>query len=262
METSLARDLMTDEEWAFFEHFILAIRDTNGRKPANHRLVRDGIFWISRTGSPWRDLPEEFGKWSSVYRQFRRWTLAGLWEDILDALNQSRAVPGALQMVDSTVIRAHHQAAGGKRGTPEQGFGRSRGGFSTKIHLRVNAHGLPMRTEITPGQTSDYLGFDLVMADNLPEPKVLLADRGYDADRIRENMNVRNIQPQIPMRKTRKMRVGVDHTLYRLRNMVERCFNKLKNARRVATRYDKTAESFLGFIDITSIRLWFRHLST
>lgn len=107
---------MTDEEWAFFEHFILAIRAAIGRKPANHRLVLDGIFWISRTGSPWRDLPEEFGKWSSVYRQFRRWTLAGLWEDILDALNQSRAVPDALQMVDSTVIRAHHQAAGAKGG--------------------------------------------------------------------------------------------------------------------------------------------------
>ena len=119
-----------------------------------------------------------------------------------------------------------------------------------------------MRTEITPGQTSDYLGFDLVMHDNLPEPKVLLADRGYDADRIRKNMDKRDIITQIPMHKTRKMRVGVDHTLYRLRNMVERCFNKLKNARRVATRYDKTAESFWGFIDITSIRLWIRHLST
>lgn len=64
------------------------------------------------------------------------------------------------------------------------------------------------------------------------------------------------------MRKTRKMRVAVDHTQYRLRNMVERCFNKLKSARRVATRYEKTTESFLGFVDITSIRLWFRHLST
>src|SRR5690606_18196226 len=72
--------------------------------------------------------------------------------------------------------------SGRKRGTPRQGFGRSRGGFTTKIHLRVNAAGLPMRTEITPGQTSDYLGFDLVMVDNLPEPSVLLADRGYDAD--------------------------------------------------------------------------------
>jgi len=119
-----------------------------------------------------------------------------------------------------------------------------------------------MRSDITPGQTSDYLGFDLVMDDNLPEPSVLLADRGYDSDKVRETMEARNVVPVIPMRKSRKLRVAVDRTLYRLRNRVERCFNKLKNARRVATRYDKTAESFLGFIDITSIRLWLRHLST
>lgn len=85
-----------------------------------------------------------------------------------------------------------------------------------------------MRTVTTPGQTSDYLGFDLVMADNLPEPRVLLADRGYDADRILKNMGKRGILTKIPMRKTRKVRVGVDHTLYRLRNMVECSFNKLK----------------------------------
>ena len=107
---------MSDEEWAFFEGFILAVRAPNGRKPTNHRLVLDGIFWIARTGAPWRDLPGEFGKWSSVYRQFRRWTLSGLWEDIMEALNQSGAVPSTLQMIDSTVIRAHHQAAGAKGG--------------------------------------------------------------------------------------------------------------------------------------------------
>lgn len=119
-----------------------------------------------------------------------------------------------------------------------------------------------MRTEITPGQASDYKGFDLVMTDNLPVPSVMLADRGYDADSIRKEMEARDVLTQIPMRKSRKMRVGVDHALYAMRNLVERCFNKLKNARRVATRYDKTAESFLGFVDITSIRLWIRHLST
>ncbi len=119
-----------------------------------------------------------------------------------------------------------------------------------------------MRTEITPGQTSDYGAFDLVMANNLPAPSVLLADRGYDADHIRTNVEHRNALPVIPMRKSRKMWVGVDRSLYRVRNLVERCFNKPKNARRVATRYDRTAKSFLGFIDITSIRLWLRHLST
>ena len=91
------------------------------------------------------------------------------------------------------------------------------------------------------------------------EDSALLADRGYDADKIRDGMEARNVLPVIPMRKSRKKRSGVDRSLYRLRNLVERCFNKLKNARRVAARYDKTPESF---IDITSIRLWIRHLST
>ena len=113
---SLARNLISDDEWAFFEGFIRAVRHPNRRKPTNHRLVLDGIFWIARTGTPWWDLPEEFGKWSSVYRQFRRWTLAGLWKDILDALNHAGTGPDKLQMVDSTVIRAHHHAAGAKGG--------------------------------------------------------------------------------------------------------------------------------------------------
>lgn len=115
-EAILARLLMGDGEWAFFEQFILAIRGRGGRPASNHRLVLDGIFWIARTGAQWRDLPEEFGKWSSVYRQFRRWTLAGLWELILETLNESGAAPPQVQMIDSTIIRAHHQAAGAKGG--------------------------------------------------------------------------------------------------------------------------------------------------
>ena len=116
METGLARDLMSDEEWAFHERFIFAVRAPNGSKHLKQHLVLDGIFWIAQTGSPRRDLPEEFGKWSSVYRQFRRWTLAGHWEQLMDALNESGLGRDALQMIDSTVVRAHHQAAGAKGG--------------------------------------------------------------------------------------------------------------------------------------------------
>lgn len=100
------------------------------------------------------------------------------------------------------------------------------------------------------------------MADKLPSPSVLPADRGDDGDKVREGIEARNVLPVVPMRKSRKKRIGVDRALYRLRIRVERCFNKLKNPRRVGTRCDKTAESFPGFIDITSIRLWLRHLST
>ncbi len=116
----MIRGLMSDEEWAFFEPFVTVRGPGSGRPPRDHRRVLDGIFWIARTGSQWRDLPEFFGKWSSVYRQFRRWTLAGLWEQILEALNESRIVPDALQMIDSTVIRAHHQAAGAKGGLQDR----------------------------------------------------------------------------------------------------------------------------------------------
>ena len=119
-----------------------------------------------------------------------------------------------------------------------------------------------MRTDITPGQTSDYRGFDLVMGDDLPIPGVFVADKGYASDGIRESLYANGRVPVIPMRRSRKIRTSTDWPLFKLRNLVERCFNKLKIFRRVATRYDKTAESYLGFLDIASIRIWVRYLST
>ena len=92
-----------------------------------------------------------------------------------------------------------------------------------------------------------------------PEPKVLLADRGYDADFIREDMETRGGTAIIPTRKNRKVQIPVDDYIYALRNKVERCFNKMKNARRLATRYDKTLSSYLGFVQIVAIRLWTKH---
>ncbi len=156
---------MSDEEWAFSDRFILAARAPNGRKPFNHRLVLEGIFWIARTGAPWRDLPEEFGKWSSVYRQFRRWTLAGLWEEIMDALNHCGAVPDALQMIpshglfanhcraaDSTVIRAHHPLPGwaSRMRSPEREAAGAKGGLRDRVwavptHLPLHDRDPPPR---------------------------------------------------------------------------------------------------------------------
>ena len=119
-----------------------------------------------------------------------------------------------------------------------------------------------MKAEVTGGQVSDYRGYDEVMDHDLPQPKVLMADRGYDSDHIRDDVQRRGGTPIIPARKNRKKPEPIDDFLYALRNLVERCINKLKNARWIATRYDKTAASYLGFIEIASARLWFRHLST
>ena len=111
----------------------------SGRRPKNHRLVLDGIFWIARTGVAWRDLPDYFGKWSSVYRQFRRWTLSGLWELIFDAFNDSGGGNLTLQMIDSTVIRAHHCSAGAKGGLRSRVLG------AQKVALRPKSISASMR---------------------------------------------------------------------------------------------------------------------
>ena len=112
----MIRGRLSDAEWAFFEPFVIERGPKRGRPPADHRRVLDAIFWIAGTGSPWRDLPEEAGKWSSVYRQFLRWTRSGLWDVLLEALAESRAAPDSVQMIDSTIVRAHQHAAGGKGG--------------------------------------------------------------------------------------------------------------------------------------------------
>ena len=88
------------------------------------------------------------------------------------------------------------------------------------------------------------------------DPGILLADRGYDSDAIRQDAWDRGAQPEIPTKRNRLAQYSVNRRVYALRNRVERCFNRLKNSRRVATRYDHTASSFIGFVLLAAIQLW------
>ena len=119
-----------------------------------------------------------------------------------------------------------------------------------------------MKAEITGGEVSDYRGFDTLLDAGLPQAKVMIADKGYDSNGIRDSLEARGATPVIPGRANRKQPIPIDTFIYALRNRIERCFNKLKCSRRLATRYDKTATSYLGFIHIAAARLWFRSLST
>ena len=117
---------------------------------------------------------------------------------------------------------------------------------------------MPVAVDIGPGQSSDFNGAIPLIDAPGPEAKVVLADRGYDSDKIRETLESRDIVPVIPTKRNRKVQIKIDDYIYALRNRIERCINKLKNSRRLATRYDKTADSYLAFVQIASIRLWTR----
>lgn len=109
---------------------------------------------------------------------------------------------------------------------------------------------------MTPGEAHDSTAFADLMAEHDANPEVMLADKGYDSDAIRDDVRARGGTPEIPTKKNRLIQHTVNRPLYATRNKIERFFNRLKNSRRVATRYDHTASSFLGFTKLGSIKQW------
>ena len=138
----------------------------------------------------------------------------------------------------------------------EEALGRSKGGFSTKLHAACDALGNPLRFFITAGQRSDYVkALDLIDGKDM---QALIADKGYDANYVIEAADKVNAKSIIPPRSNRKIYREYDTELYKERNLIERMFNKMKNFRRVATRYDKLAISYIAFVFISAIYLWLK----
>ena len=130
-------------------------------------------------------------------------------------------------------------------------MGRSRGGLTTKIHALTDANGLPLELVLTPGQAADCPAAAKLLG-RLRDGTILLADKAYDADRIRERLSYDGVQAVIPPIPTRARKLPYDHARYRERNRIERFFNKLKHFRRIATRYDKLAKTFFAALCIVS----------
>jgi transposase len=111
---------LTDGQWAALAPHLPPQRAATGRPAKDHRLVVEAILWRLRTGAPWRDLPERYGPWQSVYTRFRRWQRTGAWDRALAALQAAAdargEVDGSLHFLDGSVIRAHPHAAGAKKG--------------------------------------------------------------------------------------------------------------------------------------------------
>jgi transposase len=249
----MSRYDLTDFEWRVIEPLLP--NKPRGVPRVDDRRVLNGIFWVLRSGAPWRDLPERFGPRTTCYNRFARWRKAGVWDRLMDAI--TAAHDGDIQMIDSTSVRAHQQSATAKRGSADHGLGRSRGGLTTKIHVVVDARGLPIRLGLTAGQTHNGQIADTLL-NRLRPRTIVLADKAYDADRIRELIQDQDATPNIPPKSNRRWKPCFSKRLYRERNLIERFFSKLKHFRRVATRYDKLATNFLAMVQLASIRLWLR----
>lgn len=265
---------MTDRQWERLAPLLPPQRPFKGSKGGrpfvDHRRVIDGLLWLDRTGAPWRDIPERYGPFSTLASRFYRWRDQGIWQRILDALQEQADEEGVLDWeihyVDGTVIRAHQHAAGASGSEPEsEALGRSQGGFSTKVHVRAEGQGKPMTFVLTPGQRHEAVAFERLMEQGAVKrpgrgrprlrPRRVVGDKGYSSRKIRQYLRRRGVRMTIP-HKTNERRGRFDRAVYRMRNLVERLINRLKQFRRVATRYEKRGVNYLGMLLLAAIKLW------
>ena len=199
----------------------------------------EGAWYVLRSGCQWRLLPSVYGFWRSVHARFKSWSDRGIWKAVFEFLKNDPDTE--YMMIDATVARAHPCAAGYRKNSQRQeGLGRSKGGFTTKIHARVDALGNPLQFIVTPGQTHDITQAEALTQDL--EGTTIIADKGYDCDDFIDTLTQNGNQTAIPPRSNRKTPRTYDPYLYKERNLIERFFSKIKQFRRIFSRFDKAVE--------------------
>jgi transposase len=248
---------LRNDQWQKIRDFLEECPDVYLGREADSRQFIEAVFWISRTGAPWRDLPTHYGNWNSVYKRFARWCDQGIWEQMHAHFTEDPDMEHLI--LDSTVVRAHPCAAGAAKkngGQAEQALGRSRGGFSTKIHISVDGLGNPLRLILTPGQAGDSPQAADLIADG--DAECIIGDTAYDSDAIRQQIAEMDAEAVIPPHPNRKEPADYDRHRYKERHLVECFINKIKQFRRVFSRFEKLDRRYMGFLQFASTLIWLR----
>ncbi|HMA57468.1 MAG TPA: IS5 family transposase [Pseudolabrys sp.] len=243
---------LDDEQWSRIEPHLP--NDVRGKERVDDRRVISGILHVLKSGCRWKDCPPEYGPHTTVYNRFARWAERGVWERLFKELAH-RGRSTATQMIDSTHVKAHRSASGAKRGEQKQAIGRSRGGRNTKIHALADAKGRLLSILLTGGEAHDCPPAQRLIRRTKAAAK-LLGDKAYDSAELRQWLKRRGTKPVVPNRSSRKQPFSFDRKSYKQRHRIENAFGRLKDFRRIFTRYDRLARNFLASVCLAAAIVW------
>jgi transposase len=211
----------------------------------NLRKTVEGILYRMRVGCPWRDLPRTFGRWNSIFQKFNRWSSKGKLMLVFKALVQEPDLEW--EFIDGSIVKAHQHSAGAAS-EEYQAIGKFKGGNTTKIHMAVDAHGLPIDFEITGGEVHDCkIAPEFI--EKLPDADFTIADKGYDSEEVRDAIRKKSSIPVIPRKSNSKIgNDDIDWCLYKYRHLVENLFARIKHFRGLATRFDKLKRNYSSVV--------------
>jgi transposase len=242
-----------EAQWRRIEDLLPGKPGDPGRTAGDNRLFVNGVLWVLRSGAHWHDLPERYGKWKSVHTRFARWAKRRLGTRIQRSYQRPQErIPHARYYVWFVPTSRPRPEKGG----PKPGSGAIQRRIDQQNPYAADALGRPLRLILTGGQVHD-----IVTAPALLEGidgGAVIADKAYDSNHLRQliaNAGMLAVIPSIP---SRKVPIPHDANLYKHRNRIERCFNKLKHFRRFATRFDRRAAHFLAFIQLACAMIWMR----
>lgn len=223
-------------------------------------LHLEAFFFILRTGVPWRDLPARYGLWKSVYSQFRRWCLCGLWNSLMSWFSQH--AKGIQRHVDGTYIKLHQHGLQGPMHTREQeAIGLSRGGMTTKCLAVVDERGLLCDFSLHGGNCHD-LTAARSMIESFKGVR-FVGDKGFDSQPFREELRRHKAKgstiPRKGLQSLKDQPKPFSRRIYAKRHLVENFFQRMKAHKRLAMRSEKTALSLSGFITFAALLDWLTH---
>lgn len=214
--------------------------------------VLTAILFVLSEGCTWRGIDTPEACWNSVYQYYRRWCREGVWEQVWQAVTPPLA--SKTVFLDASHIKAHGCALNPEGGREFQALGLTKGGWNTKLHAVVDRQGVPRALFLSAGNVADIYHATDVLEELVTLPLcMVVADKGYDCDALRIWLYEHGIAPCIPSKSNRCQPLPYGKASYRKRHLIENFFAHLKTFRRVATRYDKLAETFLGWVLLATI---------